>query len=246
MGSLSGATRKERKVLHWAENKVTILSSPDEIEEFIDLYPEAKDYHSPDCEEGDVVVDTIRNFVYRFSVYKCPYCEKSFPTIEAFKEHVKTVQEGYLLADEEAEIPEHPLVKPDEYQEVLMEHKFSKAQVYYAVVCPREIIPPPSSVEYSEEHLKVPTAEERQRHDELMAKWREEMMKTYNTRKPKIDLLPNGDLHDPGGRRWWHWTVQVWDNERECWRPLPKDLRGKPPGKVRVLYLLAVIPEEEE
>lgn len=192
------------------------------------------------------MVDTIRNFVYHFSVYKCPYCEKRFPTIEAFKEHVKIVQEEYLLADEEAKIPEHPFVKQDEYQEVLMEHTFSKALVYYAVVCPREIIPLPSSVEYSEEHPKVPTAEERQRHDELMAKWREEMMKTYHTRQPKIDLLPNGDLHDPGGNRWWYWTVQVWVDERNCWRPLPKKFREDPPGKVRVLFLLAIIPEEEE
>jgi hypothetical protein len=246
MGQVSGTTRKERKVLSWGENRVAILSTPEEIEEFQSLFPETIDYNSPDCEEGDVVVDIIRNFVYRFSVYKCPYCEKKYPTIEAFKAHAKAVQEEYLLAEEEADIPEHPPVKPDEYEEVLIEHKFSKALVYYAVVNPREIISPPPSVEYSEERRKVPTAEEREKHDQEVAKWREELVKTCYVRKPKIDLLPNGDLHDAGGRRWWYWTVQVWDNERRRWRPMETIERNNPRGKTRVLYLLAIIPEEEE
>jgi len=64
----------------------------------------------------------------------------------------------------------------------------------------------------------------------------------YELVKPRrINIMPNGDIVEKGGKDWWYWCPQKLANGR--WSPLEM---GEPvPENIRVLYLLAIIPEEE-
>lgn len=246
MGSPKRTTRKERaeRVASWLKwHPNNPILSPEETRTFLDSIEEVKPIDDPTSKVGDTVEALVPNLHYAYNVYQCPFCEKVYSSDEAMQKHIEQVKEQ-VREMEEGEAISHPIVEKKDFKELQSDIFLKRARVYYEVVRPEETLPIPSSVEYSDEHKRIATPKAREQHDLDMREWREHMKATNGKRKAVFPILPHGSLQEKGGKGWWYWTVQIWNEELKMWLPMPVKLVNSVPEKVRVLCLIAIVPDE--
>jgi len=233
---------------HWDRwhPKNPVKSTEEAIVAFYDMYSiPYKKYNNPTTVKGDIVEDYQRHIKVKFNKYRCPYCGDVFINSDTAQYHVDQYFRGGMTRGGLF----HPALKPGDLEEIEYQQELPAALVYYEIVRPEEIIPHIPTVEASFKNIVSPaTVAQRQVHNKEIQTWRKRMKETKDQRKFHIELMPNGDIQEKGaGGKWWYWCPQEFHNG--FWIALsPEELEtlDEAKQKIRVLFLLAIIPADLE
>ncbi len=219
--------------MRWHPN--TFLNQ--DIDYVVEVSNNAKDWDDITAEIGDRILrkkpGQVRYYLNAVTCNECgtPYFKRTALARHLYRDHhylagkVNDVLEN--IEDEEVEIT------------------WSRVDLYYESVLPREMPKLPRSVEVQTSKIikkgtRAPTAEEREEHDRQMCIWRKWNLERKG--KPILHRLPNGLFEEKNG------DVDIWlpqvledgkwcpATEKEClnWAKLTK--------KKRVLSLLLIVP----
>jgi len=187
----------------------------DQIEEFLRIKSRCgtKDYSDPEgYHKGNIIVDSgVTNIKYLKEYFLCPMCKAEFENKRSLGVHLKDkVDVDHMWT------PKMITKFLDRYQGVAREEKISRADIFYFVVEPREIVPVPSNVEVDltkpmMKNTQPPTPAEREQHDKEMILWRI-AMKDLSKREEIIPSQIHKDGFDNAGasRNYWYWKPEVW------------------------------------
>lgn len=229
--------------------KNPIKSTKEEIDKFFEIYPTPyKKYNDPSTVKGDIIEDYQRGVRIKFNKYRCPYCRDTFQNEDTADYHVNQYFRGGKMRDG---LLYHPSIKPGDLEMIEFQQALSAALVYYEIVRPEEIISHIPLIEWSPKNLvkgSSVTVKAREIHDAQVETWRNQMKQTAGKRKFHIELMPNGDIQEKGaGGKWWYWCPQEYHNG--AWIALSPEELGtlnETKQKLRVLFLLAIIPADLE